>query len=143
MEKILTHVIVKERVETYKDFTINLLYYIYNYYIDKESLDDDNDIRNHFNWCYKCVCDNFKKEGILFDNNEELKEYFYTYYYTQFYKIKVDPIKDIGFKFYENFWNSIFNIEKYVNKDKVKLFIEIYLIFDKTFINVYEDTKIL
>ena len=38
MEKILTHVIVKERVETYKDFTINLLYYIYNYYIGKAGL---------------------------------------------------------------------------------------------------------
>ena len=80
------YIIVKDRVEIYKDFTINLLYYIDHYYIDYESIHEDQDIRNHFNWCFKKVCDEFLKENIDFSGNKELKEYFFAYYYHQYYK---------------------------------------------------------
>ena len=78
------YIIVKDRVEIYKDFTINLLNYIYDYYLDKETLSDDNDIRNHFNWCFNKVCDEFKKENLDFSKNKPLKEYFHQFYYYQF-----------------------------------------------------------
>ena len=70
------YIVVKDRVEIYKDFAMNLLYYIYNYYIDRESLSADEDIRNHYSWCFGKVCDEFKQEGLDFSKNKELKEYF-------------------------------------------------------------------
>ena len=79
MSSTKKYIILKDRVELYKDFSLNLLYYIYNYYIDKESLSEDADIYNHYSWCFKKVCDEFLEEGIDFSKNKELKEYFYAY----------------------------------------------------------------
>jgi len=127
--------IIKDRVEIFKDFAINLLYYIYNNYIDKESLSDDIDIKNHFNWCFNLVCNEFKEEGIDFSTNTELWEYYFSYYYNQFYKIKGNPTQDVKFNYYENFWKDIFEINKPKNKNMVNLLIEIYMISNKSIDN--------
>ena len=58
------YVLLMGRVELFKDFTINLLYYIDKYYIDYESLNTDEDIYNHFTFCYNKVCDEFLQEDI-------------------------------------------------------------------------------
>jgi len=124
--------IVKDRVEIYKDFAINLLNYIHFYYIDKESLSTDVDIRNHYVWCFNKVCDEFLKEGLDFKNNIELKEYFYAYYYNQFYNIKNNVNQDTSLEYYEKFWKNIFEINKQKNKNIINILIEIYTIYDKS-----------
>lgn len=120
--------IIKDRVEIYKDFTFNLLSYIYTYYLDKQTLSLDKDIHNHFMFCYNKVCVEFNKEDINFENNKELINYFYTYYYHQFYKIE----KDVPQSFFIKFWKEIFNVEKQKNKNILKILIELYAIFDKS-----------
>jgi hypothetical protein len=130
MSSTQKYIIVKDRVELYKDFAMNLLYYIYNYYIDRESLSEDEDIRNHYNWCFNKVCDEFKQENIDFSANEELKEYFYAYYYHQFYKDNEN--KDTSIGYYEKFWRNIFEIDRQKNKNIINILIEIYNIYDKS-----------
>lgn len=120
--------IVRDRVEIYRDFAFNLLYYIYHYYLDKQTLSADQDIYNHYSWCYRKVCDEFKEEEIDFSKNEELKEYFFTYYYHQFYKSN----DDIPLKNFENFWKAIFEIDKHKNRNTINILIEIYTIYDKS-----------
>jgi hypothetical protein len=124
------YIIVKDRVEVYKDFALNLLYYIHYYYIDKESLSQDEDIYNHYSWCFKKVCDEFLKEGIDFTKNAILKEYFYKYYYHQFYNIKGNANQDTSLEYYEKFWKNIFEIDKQKNKNIINILIEIYNVFD-------------
>lgn len=124
------YIIVKDRVEIYKDFTINLLHYIYKYYIDRESLSADEDIRNHYSWCFRKVCDEFLLEDLDFTDNEELKEYFYLYFYHQFYNIKNN--NEISLEYFEKFWKPIFEIDKQNNKNYINILVEIYSIFDKS-----------
>jgi len=124
------YIIVKDRVEIYKDFALNLLYYINYYYIDYESINTDEDINNHFNWCYNKVCDEFKLEGLDFSKNAGIRKYFNAYYYYNFYK--VDFKQDTSLKYYENFWKTIFEIEKQKNKNIINVLIEIYTMFDKS-----------
>lgn len=126
------YIIVKDRVEIYKDFALNLLYYINYYYIDRESLNEDQDIRNHYVWCFNKVCDEFLKEGIDFRKNDELKEYFYAYYYHQFYRVKGNVNQDTSLEYYERFWKSIFEIDKQKNKNIINILVEIYNIYDKS-----------
>jgi len=121
--------IIKDRVEIYKDFTINLLSYIMDFYLDSKTLSADDDIRNHYNWCYNKVCDEFKEEGLDFSNNENLRQYFYDFFYHQFYKREN---QDIVFAYYEKFWLNIFNIEKQNNKNIMNTMVELYNIFDKS-----------
>lgn len=123
-------IIVKDRVEIYRDFALNLLYYIFKYYIDRESLSEEQDIHNHFIWCYKKVCDEFLKEGLDFTKNDELIDYYYTYYYHQFYN--ANDSQDTSFKYFEKFWKSIFEIDKQNNKNLINILIEIYNIYDKS-----------
>ena len=128
MSQIQKYMIIKDRVEIYKDFTFNLLFYIMDYYLDKDTLYLDTDIKNHFMFCYNKVCDEFKKEEIDFTSNEELIDYFYAYYYHQLYKAeKIEPAAH-----YVKFWRDVFNIDKQRNKNILKILIELYTIFDKS-----------
>jgi len=124
------YIIVKDRVEIYRDFAMNLLYYIFNFYIDKESLSADEDIRNHYNWCFNKVCEEFKQEDLDFSTNQELKEYFFAYYYHQFYKVNNN--QDTSIEYYEKFWKNIFEIDRQKNKNIINILIEIYNIYDKS-----------
>jgi len=130
MGKTKKYYIIKDRVEIYKDFTLKLLYYIYKYYIDRESLSEDQDIFNHFKWCFNKVCNEFLEEGLDFTKNKELKEYFYTYYYHQFYR--VDSDQNTSFIHFETLWKNIFEIDKQKNKNFINILIEIYMIYDKS-----------
>lgn len=127
------YIVVKDRVEIFKDFSISLLNYIFQYYIDKESLSDDVDIRNHFLWCYKKVCDEFLLEEIDFTDNNELIEYFYSYYYNQFYKPNIEN-SEANLEFFDKFWREIFEIHKQKNKNIFNIMVEAYKIFDKSIV---------
>lgn len=131
MGVIQKYIVVKDRVEIYKDFAINLLYHIHKCYIDRESLSEDEDIFNHYSWCYNKVCDEFLKEDINFKNNAELKNYFYSYYYNQFYNVN-DPNQNTSLSHYEKFWRNIFDVDKQKNKNILNILIEVYNIFDKS-----------
>lgn len=129
------YLIIKDRVDVYKDFTMNLLYYITDFYLDKRTLSNDEDIHNHFTYCFNKVCDEFKQENIDFTENEELKSYFYGYYYQQLYKSGGDGIPEL--EYFENFWNAIFDFDKQKNKNIINVLIEVYQIFDQS-INHYQ-----
>lgn len=122
------YVIVKDRVEIYLDFIFLLNYYIHRYYIDRKSLCDDQDINNHFKWCFDKACNDFLTEDIDFTNNKSLVDYFYDYYYQQFYVSTID--QESSLKTFEKFWGNIFNIKNRKNKNIINVLIEIYLIFD-------------
>ena len=62
--------IIKDRVEIFKDFTLSLLYYIQKYYLDKDSLSKDQDIYNHYSWCFKKVCNEFLLEEIMAEHRK-------------------------------------------------------------------------
>jgi hypothetical protein len=91
------------------------------------TLGADDDIKNHFNWCYNKVCDEYKKEELYFGANEALRTYFYQFYYHQFYKREN---QDITLAFYDKFWRNIFEINKQKNKNVINTLLEIYAVFD-------------
>jgi hypothetical protein len=127
-KRFKTYNVIKERVELYKDFTLNLLYYIYDTYLGKDYVKTELDIRGHFTWCYRKVLIDFEQEGLFFYENEELYDYFYGYYLDQFYlHDKIQPISH-----YEKFWENIFEINKTKKRNIFEVLLELYEIFDKT-----------
>ena len=124
---------MKDRIEIYLDFALTLLYYIDKYYLDRVTLSDDNDIRNHFKWCYNKVCDEFLEEDVDFTDNKELFDYYYSYYYHQLYT--APETDDCSFKYFENFWKKIFKLNKQKNTSLLKILVEIYIIYDKSINN--------
>lgn len=123
--------LIKDRVITYHDFTYNLLSYIFEYYLDKETLGKDEDIRNHYMFCYRKTCIDFLEEGIDFNDNSEIIEYFFVYYYNHFYKANPQPPKD----FFIKFWEDIFDLNKPKKKNVLNILIELYCLFDESIKN--------
>ena len=123
--------ILKDRSEVYKDFTINLLNYIMYYYFDKDTLNNDKDINNHYNFCYNKVCDEFLKENIDFRNNEKLNNYLYNYFYNNVYHSSEMDTHTMKSQI-EKFWNNIFNVKKITDNNTLNVLVEVYMIFDET-----------
>lgn len=123
--------IIKDRVETYKDFNFNLLYYVYEYYLDSETLNTNRDIHNHFRWCFRKVNKEFLDEGLDFTTNKELEDYYYTYYYYEFYTADIDDM-DKSYKYHNKFWKEVFDYNKQKNKNLTNILIELYEVFDES-----------
>ena len=132
MAKTLKFLVLSDRLELYKDFAINLLYCVYDFYLDRESFKDPEDAYNHFNWCFKRVSNGFEKENFNFFTNTNLINYLYQYYKIHFYENNDLKSKDdINLKLYLEMWDEIFNLEK-TDNDLLKTMVELYSIFDST-----------
>jgi len=126
MKEMKSKSVIKERLELYRDFVINLICYAHTTYFGKDYLKKEEDIKGHFNWAFNKVVSEFELENIKFHNVAELHEYFFEYFTQQFYNFEVlPPIKQ-----YMTFWDDIFTIRPKKQKDIMKVLIDLYQIFD-------------
>lgn len=121
--------VIKERVELYRDFVINLIYYIHNTYLDKEFIKTEEDVKGHYNWAFNKVLSDFEKEGVIFTDTTELKSYFFEYFHTRFYSPEHIP----SLKTFLDFWENIFSLKQNKEKTVMNALIEIYKLFDNAF----------
>lgn len=129
MRKFRSSNVIKERVELYKDFTINLLYNIYNTYLGDDFISSDEDIKGHFTWAFNKMIEEFYDEDIIFFKTNDLFDYFYEYYYSHFYKLGQSQ----SFSYYKNFWENIFDLKNQKKDKKVfDVLIQIYELFDNS-----------
>jgi len=130
--KALGFLVLADRLDLYKDFAINLLYCVHDFYLDKESLKEPDDMYNHFNWCFKRVSKDFEKEDLNFFTNKKLMDYLFQYYKIHFYEnFDFRNKEDINLKLYLEMWNDIFDINK-KDEDLTRTMIELYSLFDIT-----------
>ena len=124
-----TNNIIFEKCELFGDFVLSLLLMIDGTYLGDELTDIKNQYL-HFNWCWNKNLSNFKKEGLVFEN-DSLYEYFLNYSLEFFYSSldKDDPTKDvINIKM----WEKIFDYNKLKTHSEVDMFIEIYKLIDNS-----------
>ncbi len=127
MKKLKVNNAIKERIELYRDFVINLLGYVYSTYLGKEYIKTDEDIKGHFNWAFNKVLADFESEGIVFNDTVRLKEYFFKYFNVRLYSVSESlPTYET---FYD-FWESIFSLKPNKEKRLLDGLIEVYKIFD-------------
>jgi len=128
MHKSELYLIHYNRLETFKDFTINLIYCIKHYFLEDDALSNEKDMYNHFNFCFNKICDLFLKEELNFKNNEDLKKYFWNYFLNQIYKSN----NKISFPMHIKIWEDIFDIKKNFNKNNLAVLLELYEIFNES-----------
>jgi hypothetical protein len=128
MKQFKNNNIVKERVELYRDFVINLVYYVHTTYLGVEYLKSEDDIIGHYNWAFNKVLSDLNEEEIVFANTSEIKKYFFEFFLERFYNADNIP----SLKYFIYFWDAIFSLK---SKDKllVTTLIEMYKLFDKGF----------
>ena len=129
LRKFKSNNILNEKIELYKDFTLNLSYKIYETYLGTEYIDNMEKATGHFNWCFRKILDEFHEQEIDFYLNNSIYNYFFNFFIVKFYKQKEQPKLDDVIKR----WENIFNYRK-KNKTKKEFdeFTELYEIFDES-----------
>jgi hypothetical protein len=123
------HNIIREKSELYYDFLSSLLNIIDETYLGSDVIRTDEDMMNHFYWCYNKVISNFEQERIMFipipksTHYEYLWLLFYKSYYTSTTENKVQILHD--------YFKLIFDFNKVKTSPEIEVFIDLYKILDQ------------
>ena len=122
--------IKKEKLEMLSDFVFSLNELVITTYMGDDITIGENK-EKHFKWCWVTVINSFKKEGVYFLEYDELYNYFFTFYQESFYEEEKEDekIKDIGI-----FWEGLLDFRKTKTMSEYESLVEIYKIFNKSFI---------
>lgn len=123
----------QEKVELYRDFILSLTHLIGDTFLGDDVVLTEEDCKGHFNWCWQKNIDVFKAEFLHFDLMGEHYYYFYKYFYDVFYGNK-EKGENIIQKII-TFWENIMSIERLKTHNEYDLFINLYKIQTKHFIN--------
>ncbi len=126
--------IIPEKMELYYDLSYSLYLLIKKTYLgDNESnietkvdMSEEDNIK-HFNWCWNKTIENFKKENILFKNEGEHYEYFFSLFGELYYKQDKEIIRNS----IDAFFDDLFNREKPFTQVDLDLIYNIYKTLDK------------
>jgi hypothetical protein len=124
--------IIPEKMELYYDFSYSLFDLIRKTFLGENDDSEtkvnmsEEDIKNHFDWCWKKTIENFKKEGLTFSEQGDHYVYFSTFFMDIYYSQQDKKIKNsIG-----DFFNDIFNIERDFTKSDLDIMLSIYKSLD-------------
>ena len=79
------HDINYDKCELYYDFILTLNRVVSSTFLGDDVINTEEDIKNHFQWCINEVFKNFREENIIFNETENIEEYFYYFYIELFY----------------------------------------------------------
>lgn len=129
MKQLKSNNVIKERVELYRDFVVNLIYYLHTSYLGKDYIKTEEDVIGHFNWGFNKVLLDFETEHVTFGDTEELRIYFFNYFQARLYNVESIP----SIKAFTVFWDEIFAMKPNKEKSHLNALIEIYRLFDTSF----------
>lgn len=121
--------IIVEKCILYGDFVQSLLRLTFDTYMGDDITPYADQVK-HFNWCWSKNLNNFKEEGLDFENSK-LYDYFLQFIFEVFYgsthKAKVKNLDGIILKL----WGDIFNYGLSKTNSDVDTLIEVYRLFEK------------
>jgi hypothetical protein len=126
------HNMTYEKIELYGDVFKSLNHIILDTYLGddvsetKITLSEEDKI-SHFDWCWKKVIDDFRRENIIIKHDGEHKEYFKSFYLETFYNQNEIRIKDSIPKFL----SEIFDVTMTYSKSDLDLLTELYKLIEK------------
>jgi hypothetical protein len=126
------HNMTYEKIELYGDISKSLTNIIMDTYLGdnvsetKISLTQD-DNKSHFDWCWKKVVEDFKKENVIIHLNGDHRDYFEYFFMDTFYNQEKDSIRQSIPKFLL----EIFDTEVTHSKSDLDLLTELYKLMEK------------
>jgi hypothetical protein len=131
------HNMIPEKIELYGDIVESLTTLVLETYLGEQTIEtkirmSDDDITNHFDWCWKKTLEGFEKENILIDSEGEHKDYVKTFFLDSFYYQKDSEISSAV----KLFVTDLFDIDKVFVKSDLDIITEIYKVFNRTVIHV-------
>jgi len=116
-----------EKCNLYYDIIKTLNKLVVDTYLGDDFIKNENEKLEHYNWCFNKVVDNLKKEKIIFDNTNDIKDYFFFFYDELFYKDKEKNINKI-----DNLPELSFNYYRLKSRSDIDIMVELYKMFEKS-----------
>lgn len=126
------HNMTYEKIELYGDVFKSLNHIILDTYLGDDISEtritlSDEDKSSHFDWCWKKVIDDFRRENIIIKYDGEHKDYFKSFYMETFYNQNEVKIKNSIPKFL----SDIFDVTMTYSKSDLDLLTELYKLIEK------------
>jgi hypothetical protein len=126
------HNMTYEKIELYGDIFKSLNQIIVDTYLGDDIsvtkiILSDEDKTSHFEWCWKKMVNDFRRENILIKYDGEHKEYFKSFYMETFYNQKENSVKESIPKFLKD----IFDVHYIYSKSDLDLLTELYKLIEK------------
>lgn len=119
-----------EKCLLFSDYVQSLLTLIFDTYMGDDFTSDEDKV-NHFKWCWNKNIDNFKEEGIYFNDSKEGYNYFLEFMMEVFYKFKDKNNRNVPITI-RTLWVSVFSFNKLKTRSDMDNFLEIYKILDES-----------
>ena len=131
------HNMVSEKIDLYGDIFLSLSKVIKDTYLGDSNQETkiimtDEDLQNHFDWCWKTTLKNFELENISIGTKGEHKEYLRNFFYDTFYHQDKVHMRDAIPEFLED----LFDQDKPFAKSDLDILTEIYKLLDKNVVHV-------
>lgn len=126
---------IYEKIELHGDIFKSLYYIIIDTYLG-DSENETNihlsieEKKSHFEWCWKKMIDNFKKENININLEGDHKEYLESFFMDSFYNQKDNHVKNS----IEKFITLIFDVDGEFTKADLEMLTDFYKILEKSMI---------
>lgn len=121
-----------EKCELYSDCIQSLLRLAFDTYLGDDITDREHQIK-HFKWCWDRNYDNFKKEGLSFDNTTRIYEYFLEFMLEVYYSLPEKEGMDYSERNILKLWYVIFDYNRGKTNSDIDTLIEIYTLFNNSF----------
>jgi len=122
-----SHNIIQEKCELYYDFLSSLLNLINETYLGINFITSDEDMVNHFNWCFNRIISNFEQERIYFNNKNEHYDYLWVFFYKAYYTCVTENKTGI----LSDYFKILFNFNKVKTPSELESFTDIYKLLDQ------------
>lgn len=131
------HNMIPERIDLYGEIFKSLSLVVIDTYLGDEVTEtkvvlDQQDVINHFEWCWKKLIKDYEKENIIIDSDGDHKYYFLSFFLDSFYSQKEKNIRDA----IPEFIDELFNLDKPFAKSDLDILTEIYKLLNKNVIYV-------
>ena len=119
-----------QNCELYREYIISLLYLILQTYMG-DDITNNEQKKEHFNWCWNKNVDNFKKEGINIDS-PELYQYVLDFISDAYYSSKTKTNVDVKDTTIVKIWSFMLDYGSNKVEADVNSLVKLYTIFEKS-----------
>ena len=122
-----TYNISYEKTILFYDFVVSLNDLIEETYLGVDVMTTDEDMKNHFSWCWDRTIENFDREKIYFIDRGNLYTYFWSFFYEAFYLAKIEN-QDIMIM---DYFTRLFDFTHKKTRSELDMLTDVYKLFDQ------------
>lgn len=119
--------VLRNKYEIYRKFIFALVDTVYDTYLGQDCVYREEDIVNHFKWCFNHTAKQFKDSKMKFAENTILLNYFREYFKANLYLSYEQRDNDL------DYFDKMFNMDNANMKNgQLAAFMDLYVLFDET-----------